>query len=423
MKRLGFCFWIAAGLVLGAAEAAGKFAREEITNAPIARLFANLTVRLAKDTNSIALTYELARLESMAYATDLTELPVSKRSGYIRFESPYSDHLVPASTPAFATPEARAAGLRHLTNAIHFYERAIVLLKQPNAREGSWMATPVHLGLAWCLDQAGRRSAAIEAYWNALRMVWAAETGNQDLQRMLKEPWNRAKDGPGLFASNGRGARGPGVCYSQEIVDYLRKLLDPVKDAADVALLAEAQASINQWWRAVTPILVAWEPAADFTQLVAPDARVRFDLDGSGLLREWGWITPKAAWLVYDPSHRGSIKSGLQMFGNVTFWIFWANGYQALSALDDNGDGVLTGAELSGLALWFDRNGNGISEPGEVIPVGSLGITAIGCSCRTNAAGLPWNPVGVILTNGTARATYDWMVPGNSVRTVGSGRE
>jgi hypothetical protein len=51
--------------------------------------------------------------------------------------------------------------------------------------------------------------------------------------------------------------------------------------------------------------------------LTNPNARVAFDLDGSGLPRKWGWITPKAAWLVYDPAGEGRITSGLQMFGNV----------------------------------------------------------------------------------------------------------
>jgi len=100
------------------------------------------------------------------------------------------------------------------------------------------------------------------------------------------------------------------------------------------------------------------------------------------------------------------------MFGNVTFWIFWPNGYAALAALDDNGDGRLTGPELRGLCLWIDRNGNGISEPGEVVPVESLGITAIQCGCHTNATGMPWNPAGVVFQDGSSRATYDWTAPG-----------
>jgi hypothetical protein len=98
-------------------------------------------------------------------------------------------------------------------------------------------------------------------------------------------------------------------------------------------------------------------------------ARVRFDADGSGLAREWTWLTSDAAWLVYDPKGTGKVDSALQMFGNVSFWRFWQNGYEALRSLDDNGDGQLTGVELAGLALWHDINGSGCSEPGEVRPL------------------------------------------------------
>ena len=56
-------------------------------------------------------------------------------------------------------------------------------------------------------------------------------------------------------------------------------------------------------------------------------------------------------------------------FGNVTFWTFWNNGYEAMRALDDNGDGELRGSELRHLAIWRDANRNGVSEPGEVRPL------------------------------------------------------
>jgi hypothetical protein len=113
--------------------------------------------------------------------------------------------------------------------------------------------------------------------------------------------------------------------------------------------------------------------------------------------------------LVYDPSGRGQITSGLQMFGTVTFWIFWRDGYEALSALDDNGDGILSGAELRGLALWQDVNKNGVSEPGEVVPVAEFGIASLSCARQTHASGIPWNPAGVTFRDGSSRPTFDWM--------------
>src|SRR5438445_365240 len=108
--------------------------------------------------------------------------------------------------------------------------------------------------------------------------------------------------------------------------------------------------------RPITPIAIPLEANLRVCDLEALDARVPFDADGSGLRKTWSWITPKAGWLVYDPARTGEVTSALQLFGNVTFWCFWDDGYQALAALDDNGDGLLTGKELNGLAIWHDKN-------------------------------------------------------------------
>jgi hypothetical protein len=164
--------------------------------------------------------------------------------------------------------------------------------------------------------------------------------------------------------------------------------------------------------RAVTPLLIPLQPDTPFEQLVDPNLGVPFDLDGSGLDLRWGWITPKAAWLVFDQQGHGEITSGLQLIGGVTFWIFWENGYRALASLDDDGDGVLRGDELKGLALWHDANGNGVSEPGEVKPLAVWGITALSCDFQTHATGIPFSPRGVVFQNGSTRPSYDWIAPG-----------
>ena len=72
----------------------------------------------------------------------------------------------------------------------------------------------------------------------------------------------------------------------------------------------------------------------------------------------------------------------------------WRNGYEALDALDDNGDGVLSGAELQGLALWRDANSNGVSDPGEVVPVRDAGLTELQCHPEEHSTGIPFHPAG-----------------------------
>jgi len=68
-------------------------------------------------------------------------------------------------------------------------------------------------------------------------------------------------------------------------------------------------------------------PKLTWSDLEDASASVAFDVDGSGLGRRWSWITKKAGWLVYDPQKNGKITSGLQLFGNVSFWCFFDNGF------------------------------------------------------------------------------------------------
>jgi len=94
--------------------------------------------------------------------------------------------------------------------------------------------------------------------------------------------------------------------------------------------------------------------------------------------------------LVYNPAHDGKITSAAQLFGPWTFGgqrfaamntntapTPWNNGYEALATLDADGSGRVEGSELEPLALWFDKNQNGVAEPGEVRPLAQTGVTEL----------------------------------------------
>ena len=134
-------------------------------------------------------------------------------------------------------------------------------------------------------------------------------------------------------------------------------LLDPERDAAEIAELC-GTAAARRVPRAITPIAIPLATTCPIETIVDLDAayrsmpmapaaqRVDVDLAGGRVAR-------------LRRRRRGQITSALQLFGNVTFWTFWKNGYEALAALDDNGDGELGGPELRHLALWHDANRNG----------------------------------------------------------------
>ena len=392
---------------------------QDIEKVPIERLLANLTKRHRDNTNDIVTIYHLARVHSMAYATAPSKLDADKRNGTPSYGHQGDDSGVPKEVIKKVTEKGKLKAQEHLTNAILFYRRGIEVYKsdkilmQGGAHQW-WNIMPLQLGYAWCLDQAGRRAEALEEYRNALKISWAKEIKGEVNFESWRE--NKLEDPKPLPGQDDfpevRGSIGPGVGYSSEIIKYMKRLLDPAKDKAELEKLTGIERDLRFAARSFTPILLPLVGNLALGELVNPKAKVMFDLDGSGIQKKWGWITTNAAWLVYDKEQAGRITSGLQMMGNVTFWVFWENGYQPLAALDDNGDGMVSGAELKGFALWQDLNRNGISESGEVLPVQAFGIQSISSRYEIHPSGIPWSPQGITLTNGNVLPSYDWIVPG-----------
>lgn len=134
-----------------------------------------------------------------------------------------------------------------------------------------------------------------------------------------------------------------------------------------------------------------------------------FDLNGTHTPQQWYWLKPDVGILVWDPENAGRITSGRQLFGSVSWWLFFENGYQALDLLDDNRDGELTGPELKGLALWFDRNENGVSDSGEVVAIDQQGIASISCRATGQEGSSAVNLSGARMTDGRIVPTFDWI--------------
>lgn len=163
---------------------------------------------------------------------------------------------------------------------------------------------------------------------------------------------------------------------------------------------------------AITPILVPMTSpgSAGIDALLAPDARVKFDLDATSRGLTWSWVKPTTGILVWDPRRVGKITSGMQLFGNATWWMMFENGYRAMDALDDNANGQLDGPELSGLALWFDGNSNGVCDSGEVVGLARMGITALSTTITgTTADGSLESQRGVRFRDGRVLPTFDWI--------------
>jgi tetratricopeptide (TPR) repeat protein len=353
-----------------------KYIRPDLLKVPIERLVANLEEAVKKEPKNAHLVYNLARVHAMAYARKLDEADIWRgrelEGAWFGYEAPLVPFTVEKSTDAKKLAAAKA----HLAKALTRYEEVVKL--EPNN-------LPARLGRAWVIEQSGDKGAAIAAY-----------------RKVLEDAWKAEKD----LKSLGLGGR----TITVEAVGYLVPLLDQEKDKEEIAILRERTKKLEALPRPITPLVVPLEAGLPVGDLEDRGACVAFDADGSGLKRKWSWVTPKAGWLVYDPSGKGEVSSALQMFGSVSFWLFWDDGYQALAALDDNSDGELTGDELRHMAIWQDLNGNGRCDPGEVRSLADWGVVALSCKCQRDQYHpdrIQWSPTGVRFRDGSTRPTFD----------------
>jgi len=350
----------------------------DVYNVPLDRLVANLEASIAKEPRNADLRVNLARAHVMAFALKTATIPVVRG---METKGPANKWLreneQPQVTPT-ADPAARKEAADHLAKAIQRYQEAIALAPD----------NPVaQLGLGWTCQQTKDTARAIAAYRAAIELAWPQERDRTAIMGWLS--------------------------VTEEASRYLVPLLDPARDKEEIAKLRGYSQQLEKMARAITPIVIPLGGRLAVEDLVDRSAVVPFDADGSGLQRSWTWITPDAGWLVFDSRQTRQIRSGLQLFGSVTFWLFWDNGYQALRSLDDDGDGRLRGRELAGLAVWRDANGNGISEPGEVAPLAAWDIVELSCDSvspgpdEDSKLVTASSPAGVRFADGTTRPTYD----------------
>lgn len=131
--------------------------------------------------------------------------------------------------------------------------------------------------------------------------------------------------------------------------------------------------------------------------------RAVFDFYGNGFPVELEWVGANDGLLVM-PKADGSID-GTCLFGTATGF---DSGFHQLATLDKNGDFKISGQELEGLAVWQDKNGDGVALTSEVTPVQAMGITEIGLKHT--------KMVGSVTVNGKQMKMWDWWPNGFDLR-------
>lgn len=138
----------------------------------------------------------------------------------------------------------------------------------------------------------------------------------------------------------------------------------------------------------------------DFSTKVAT-----FDFFGNGFPVMTEWVGANDG-LLCRPAADGSVK-GTNLFGIANGF---SNGYEEMASLDKDNDGVLSGAELNGLKVWTDVNGNAIAEASELKSLDELGITAISVSHDNYAS--------TFVRNGQTFKSFDWWPNCREMRKV-----
>lgn len=443
------------------------------TEWPLERIIANLEARLAEAPYDAEAHYVLGRAHAFAFALERSSLwTVGGQYVHERWKQRELDELrrervAPPPPNLEQRLEHLAEGVRHLSRACALgaepalskarHHLTFAWLLETGAPFAAQVDTPALLGDAeplsaeteaqlrrWVADlgasdvalavPAEKSLVAPENLNPALALLYAERSSSVTqrktaVARLLQRAWiERAiiEYGQALELAFPTDSSGEGTpprndeevyhMVSYEALEGWRRLVVQrgVQSAEEPRLreIEARQAQLDALPRSnwITPLVVSLAGCATLDELVSPGASLPFDLDGDGIDELWPWLGPDAGWLVWDPEHRGEITSGRQLFGSASAWLFFEDGYRVLDALDDDRDGELRGAELTGIAVWFDRDTDGVSDRGEVVPVEELGIVAFSTQATMQVGFSPANLCGLEMSDGRVLPTYDWVL-------------
>ncbi len=382
---------------------------------PIERLLANLERQFEAQPDSAAICAQIARVHSLAYAQDKRQFDVACGEWGSRKEKGCKEgealRLYQRSAGSLRSPrdlpeDLDATRLEHLQASIRYYLKATALDDEPMH---PW------LGLGYSLHEAARLTERLVWPYEAPFDEQALAAVRRAFEDQAVAAYKKAYEAEGA----NRGGTDPPVAYEagSAIVEIMSKRegLDEEQQRELKVIRRKVRQMAGQG-NAVTPIIFALDRARPLEELLAPEVKVAFDLDGRGTGATWPWVRPYTYFLVWDGDGKGDVPSGRQLIGSVTWWLFWENGYVVLAALDNDENGWLEGDELQGLAGWCDANSNGVADAGEVLPLAELGVTRLATQATAMASGMPCNLSGLELANGLRLPTYDWVVSPSTVR-------
>jgi hypothetical protein len=229
----------------------------------------------------------------------------------------------------------------------------------------------------------------------------------------------------GTLSSSASG----GECYAGAVDDVSYKFFPPYgAPAVTMATLAYGQSEVacmppsdnttcpqGQSDCNPSPIVISLTGKYKMT---SAENGVHFDIDADGIAERVSWTDAAdgPGFLALDRNANGRIDNGAELFGDhtrLTNGAIAANGFDAIADLDWNGDGLVDAADPAwqSLVLWFDRNHDGVSGAGELVPVRETEIAAISTdyrpSHRKDEFGNEFRYRGEVVFSRVRRACFD----------------
>ena len=402
MKRTTFIL-CAVLLTTFTASARSMFIHMKLTEVPIESLIKTYRTHIKQNPKDRDAHYIFGRVCSMAYAQNLNTVPVSLKDY----------HNPPASYPTlnphqrFPLGEKVEKSQKPLPKRLEYMRLAITHYREATLLKAERDESYALLGYAWTVEQGityadqipapfdpkqgkVKKERWIEESLKAYRIVYATESKAQGRNHNFPDPAAEA---------------------GQSIMRLLKEHKKPLSagDKVEIASIEKKLPELEKRPGWITPIILPLSAQTSFKHLTSNPKRTHFDMVGDGIKRNWSWVTPDTGILVWNPRGKNRITSGYQLFGQVTWCIFWKNGYEPLAALDGNGDDWLTGKELAGIGVWQDKNGNGVSDKGEVKTLRQWGLVRIAVKGHSKVGGVLSNSKGIVKSDGTTLPTYDWI--------------
>jgi VCBS repeat-containing protein len=155
-----------------------------------------------------------------------------------------------------------------------------------------------------------------------------------------------------------------------------------------------------------TPPIVLDLDGDGITSQTLTNSTAYFDYDGDGRREHTAWTDVGDALLVVDINKDGVITKGTELFGNYSVLdngMRAADGYEAMSQYDSNGDNILDASDeqFNELKLWKDTNQNGKNDEGELSTLTENGIIAINLSRTDGTTFTQIKEAGNVVTNET----------------------